>query len=71
MVDIWRKRAGVEPAQDRSATPTGFEVRPTHRGRFSSAGDIRPINLVWEAEQEMRLPHQVRGSGSPARAVRR
>ncbi len=36
-----RKRAGVEPARDRSAAPTGFEVRPTHRGRFSS---VRPVS---------------------------
>ena len=35
-----RRRAGVEPARDRSAAPTGFEVRPTHRGRFSSVASI-------------------------------
>jgi hypothetical protein len=31
-----RKRAGVEPTQDCFAAPTGFEVRPAHRDRFSS-----------------------------------
>ena len=27
---------GVEPTRDRLTAPTGFEVRPPHRGRFSS-----------------------------------
>src|ERR1700676_718540 len=65
-----RKRAGVEPAQDRSATPTGFEVRPTHRGRFSSAGDVPPVTQVWEAGPETWPPDPVPGNGSPATAAR-
>ncbi len=32
----WRKRVGVEPTKDRLTAPAGFEVRPPHRGRFSS-----------------------------------
>src|SRR5690606_22325224 len=32
----WRKGVGVEPTQDRLAAPTGFEVRPPHRGRCPS-----------------------------------
>src|SRR4051794_21285012 len=32
----WRKRVGVEPTKDRLAALSGFEVRPPHRGRFSS-----------------------------------
>ena len=30
---------GVEPTRDRLAAPTGFEVRPPHRGRFSSSAE--------------------------------
>ena len=33
---FWRKGTGVEPARRRLAPPTGFEARPTHRGRVPS-----------------------------------
>src|SRR5262249_4792789 len=28
----WRKRVGVEPTRNRQTTPSGFEVRTSHRG---------------------------------------
>ena len=62
-----RKRAGVEPARDRLAAPTGFEVRPAHRGRFSSVREYRPVRCRRKLGDEERLRRPVPGSGSPAR----
>ena len=35
----WRKRAGVEPTQDRLTALSGFEGQPPHRERFPSIDD--------------------------------
>ena len=64
-----RKRAGVEPARDRSAAPTGFEVRPTHRGRFSSTAHYAWVSQAPEAARRSRPLHPVQDSGNRARAA--
>ena len=51
----WRKRVGVEPTKDRLTAPAGFEVRPPHRGRFSSnelGTALAGINITQKAASD-------------------
>ena len=65
---MWRKRAGVEPTQDCFAAPTGFEVRPAHRDRISSAADYDRFTTAREAVPKTLPLPSLPGSGSPTTA---